>query len=45
MTKIDEVLAGTSENHIAPFLWVHGEDHEAYRETILAMHRAGIGAL
>ena len=45
MTKIDEVLAGTSENHIAPFLWVHGEDHEAYRETILAMHKAGIGAL
>lgn len=45
MSKIDEVLQGTIENHIAPFLWVHGEDHEAYRETILAMHKAGIGAL
>lgn len=45
MTKIEQVLAGTAENHIAPFLWVHGEDHEAYRETILAMHKAGIGAL
>jgi len=39
------VLQDTSGNHIAPFLWVHGEDHEAYRETILAMHKAGIGAL
>ncbi len=45
MSKIDDVLQGTSENHIAPFLWVHGEDHDAYRETILAMHEAGIGAL
>ncbi|MCH3926784.1 MAG: hypothetical protein LKE27_10235 [Atopobiaceae bacterium] len=45
MSKIDEVLQGTIENHIAPFFWVHGEYHEAYRETILAMHKAGIGAL
>ena len=45
MSKIDDVLQGTSENHIAPFLWVHGEDHDAYRETIEAMHEAGIGAL
>ncbi len=45
MSKIDDVLQGTGENHIAPFLWVHGEDHDAYRETILAMHKAGIGAL
>lgn len=29
--KIEQVLAGTSENHIAPFLWVHGEDYERYR--------------
>lgn len=43
--KIEQVLAGTSENHIAPFLGVHGEDHERYRETIEAMHAAGIGAL
>ena len=45
MSKTDEVLQGTIENHIAPFLWVHGEDHEAYRETTLAMHKADIRAI
>ena len=45
MRTIEQVLAGTSENHIAPFLWVHGEEHEEYRKTIEAMHEAGIGAL
>lgn len=45
MRTIEQVLAGTSENHIAPFLWVHGEVHEEYRKTIEAMHEAGIGAL
>ena len=30
------------ESHILPFLWIHGEAHDVYREMIKAIHDAGI---
>ena len=42
--KLDDVLDGRIENHIMPFLWVHGEDEATYRRMVRAIHEAGIGA-
>ncbi len=45
MEQLDKVLQGRGENHIQPFLWVHGEDAETLRAEVRAIHDAGIGAL
>ena len=37
MEKLQRILAGETESHVMPFLWVHGEPHERYREQIDAM--------
>ncbi|MGL5173624.1 MAG: hypothetical protein ACRC75_07205, partial [Olsenella sp.] len=44
-SRIERVLAGKAENHIAPFLWIHGEDEETLREEIARIQDSGIGAL
>lgn len=46
MTKLDNIIAGTCPNHVAPFLWVHGtESEEVLRGEVAAIDDAGIGAL
>ncbi len=42
--KLDELLNGKLENHIMPFLWVHGEDEATYRNMVRVIHEANIGA-
>ena len=42
--KLDELLDGKYENHIMPFLWVHGEDEAVYRRMVRVIHEANIGA-
>lgn len=32
------------ENHLLPFLWIHGEDEETYRKMITAIYNANIRA-
>lgn len=45
MDKLQKVLAGESESHVAPFLWVRGEDEHAYRAEIQAIYDSGIREL
>ncbi|MGN1193118.1 MAG: hypothetical protein ACI4S0_10675 [Dorea sp.] len=42
--KVQNVLEGNIKNHIFPFMWVHGESEEIYRETIRAIYNANIRA-
>lgn len=42
--QLNELLRGNCENHILPFLWVHGEDEATYRKLVRAIFEAGIGA-
>lgn len=42
---IKQLLNGDVENHILPFLWMHGEDESVIREYIGAIHDCGIGAV
>lgn len=42
--KLKNILSGQVNNHILPFLWVHGESEEVYRETIQAIYHANIRA-
>lgn len=42
MDVLDRVLSGETESHVAPFLWVRGEDPDVYLDEIAAMHGAGI---
>lgn len=37
-----ELLAGQSENYIAPFFWMHGEGHDALLRELCAVHASGI---
>ena len=41
--KLTDVLAGTVNNHIFPFMWIHGETEEVYRDTVQAIAAANIG--
>jgi len=40
-----EFKNGTPQNHMIPFLWMHGEDEPRLREVIDAIDKSGIGAL
>lgn len=42
---LDRLLKGQVENHILPFLWLHGEDEGTLREYVNAIHDCGIGAV
>lgn len=42
--KIDDLLSGKCNNHIMPFLWVHGEEEAVYRNMIRVIDEANIGA-
>ncbi len=43
--KIKKLLNGEGENHIFPFLWLHGEEESVLREYMNAIYSAGIGAV
>lgn len=40
--RLRQCLADKTDSYIFPFLWLHGESHEALREEIAAMDRCGI---
>ncbi len=42
MAKLQSVLSGAHENHIAPFLWIHGSEDQAYLDEIAAIYDSGI---
>lgn len=42
--RIKELLSNKTNNHIFPFMWVHGEEEKVYRETIRAIYGANIRA-
>lgn len=42
--KIDRLLEGELQNHLLPFLWVHGEDEATYRKMIGVIYDANIRA-
>ncbi|MDL2301731.1 hypothetical protein LJC58_05170 [Lachnospiraceae bacterium OttesenSCG-928-D06] len=43
--KISKLLKGEGQNHILPFLWLHGEEEEVLRDYIQVIYDCGIGAL
>lgn len=45
MEKLQQILQGQNENHILPFLWIHGEDAETLRAEIGRIYDSGIRAL
>lgn len=45
MEYLLDVLQGKYKNHIAPFLWIHGEDASVIRQEILQIYECGIRAL
>lgn len=42
--NIDQLQMGQFENHILPFLWIHGEDEVTYRKMVGVIHDANMGA-
>lgn len=42
--EMDRLLKGETENHLLPFLWVHGEDEATYRNMIGVIYDANIRA-
>lgn len=42
---LKRLLNGQTENHILPFLWMHGEEEKTLREYVNAIHNCGIGAV
>lgn len=42
--QIEQLMKCGGENHLFPFLWVHGEDEATYRKMINVIHDANIGA-
>ena len=42
--KTEQLLQNLENNHILPFLWVHGESPETYRRMIKAIYDANIRA-
>lgn len=45
MKKIKENLEGRYENHIYPFLWMHGEDEQILREYMGKIEESGVQAV
>lgn len=45
MDKLNRILKGRGDNHILPFLWIHGEEAEALRAEIRRIYDSGIRAL
>lgn len=43
--KIQRLLEGNEENHIAPFFWQHGESEEVLRKYMEVIQEAGCGAV
>lgn len=43
--KIENVLNDTSENHMMPFLWMHGEEESVIRKYVQEIARTGIGSI
>ncbi len=43
--KVKRLLEGKGDNHIFPFLWVHGEEEAVLREYMGAIAASGIGAV
>ena len=43
--KVKQLLQGKGNNHILPFLWVHGEEEAVLREYMGAIAASGIGAV
>lgn len=39
-----KLLENREDNHILPFLWVHGETHDVYRKMVKAVYDANIRA-
>lgn len=42
--NVDQLQQGKLNNHLLPFLWVHGEDEATYRKMIGVIQDANIGA-
>ena len=42
--QLQEVLDGTTENYILPFLWLRGESEEVLTEEVEKIYQSGIGA-
>lgn len=42
--EIEKIIDGRFDNHILPFLWIHGEDEIVYRTNIQAIYNANIRA-
>ena len=42
---VSKLLRGENENHILPFLWLHGEDEETLRDYMRAIDESAIGAV
>ena len=42
---MERLLSGQQENHILPFLWMHGEEEGVLREYMRAIYNAGISAV
>ena len=45
MNKINELLNNKTENHLMPFLWMHGEDESNLRHYIQKIAETGIKAV
>lgn len=45
MEYLFDILQGKCKNHIAPFLWIHGEEEAVIRQEILRIYECGIRAL
>lgn len=43
-TTVQKLLDNQGDNHLMPFLWVHGESAKTYREMIKAIYDANIRA-
>ena len=42
---LERLLGGGYDNHILPFMWLHGENEATIREYMRAIHSAHIGAV
>ncbi len=45
MEKIKNLLIDKYDNHVLPFLWMHGENEDKIREYMRQISNAGIGAV
>lgn len=45
MEKIKELLINKYDNHVMPFLWMHGESEEVIRKYVKAIHESDIQSI